>query len=142
MKYQFSNQFKPLVNDSNLVFVFGSNEGGHHGAGSARWAAENAGAIMRVGFGHHGRSFALPTKGPRIENIPIERVADYVYMFLTYARHHPELIFMVTAVGCGLAGFKDRDIAPLFQEHPDNCWFDTLWQNHMEPGTNFWGTYA
>ena len=102
------------------VFVFGSNEAGVHGAGAAAWALKHRGAEWGVGYGHRGDSFALPTKDRAIRTLPIERIKDYVAGFLHYAAKHPKLTFELTPVGCGLAGYKHAEIAPLFAGAPAN----------------------
>ena len=91
------------------VFVFGSNLAGMHGAGAARAAFKNFGAVMGCGVGLRGQSYAIPTMQGGVET-----VAPYVDGFIAFAREHPELFFYVTRIGCGIAGFRDRDIAPLF----------------------------
>ena len=93
------------------VFVFGSNLEGMHGGGAAYTAFKNFGAAMGCGVGHRGQSYAIPTMHGRVEDI-----RPYVDEFIRYAAEHPELFFYVTRVGCGIAGFKDREIAPLFAE--------------------------
>jgi hypothetical protein len=93
----------------NEIFVFGSNLAGAHGGGAARTARLKFGAIKGQGVGLQGQSYAIPTMqgGP-------ETVRPYVDEFITFAKQHPELTFYVTRIGCGIAGFKDVDIAPLF----------------------------
>lgn len=103
------------------VFVFGSNEAGRHGAGAALFARSHRGAIYGVGVGHRGQSYAIPTKDRSIRTLPIVKIAEYVDEFLAYARSHPELRFQVTPIGCGLAGYAPREIAPLFARAPTNC---------------------
>lgn len=93
------------------VFVFGSNLEGMHGGGAAYTAFKKFGAAMGCGVGHRGQSYAIPTMHGRVEDI-----RPYVDEFIRYAAEHPELFFYVTRVGCGIAGFKDREIAPLFAE--------------------------
>lgn len=107
------------------VFVFGSNLAGAHGAGAARFAFEQRGAIMGMGKGHFGDSYALPTKDSLIRTLPLHHVRGYVEKFIDYATAHPELEFEVTRIGCGLAGFTDEDIAPLFKGAPDNVHLPT-----------------
>lgn len=109
------------------VFVFGSNEGGHHGAGAAKHAMREWGAIWGTGIGHAGDSYAIPTKDRNIQTLPIAIVAQYVQEFLTYARASPDNLFLVTRVGCGLAGFTDSQIAPMFRGAPDNCLLPGGW---------------
>lgn len=91
------------------VFVFGSNLQGHHGGGAARVAQMIFGAIWGQGVGLQGQSYAIPTMqgGP-------ETIQPYVDQFVAFAKEHTELFFYVTRIGCGIAGFKDQDIAPLF----------------------------
>lgn len=93
----------------NEVFVFGSNLAGLHGGGAARAALMHFGAIMGKGTGIQGQSYAIPTMQGGVETI-----RPYVDDFITYARQHPSLIFLVTRIGCGIAGFDDSEIAPLF----------------------------
>ena len=102
------------------VFVFGSNLAGIHGAGAARLAFDRFGAVWGVGIGHQGKTYALPTKDKEIETLPIDEIKKYVDDFLNYAEDHPEFTFLVTKVGCGLAGWSVEDIAPLFSETSEN----------------------
>lgn len=99
-------------------FTFGSNIAGRHGAGAARTAHVKFGARMGVGYGRTGRCFAIPTKDERIQTMPLKEIAWYVEKYLEFARVHPETKFLTTAVGCGLAGYTPKDIAPLFFAHP------------------------
>jgi len=98
------------------IFCFGSNLAGIHGAGAAHVAMTLYGAKWGEGVGHHGNSYGIPTKDERIRTLPLARVVEYVDNFIVYARKNPELTFYVTKIGCGLAGFKESDIAPLFVE--------------------------
>lgn len=103
------------------VFVFGSNEGGFHGAGSALEAMKNHGAIYGKGWGLHGDSFAIPTKDHAFRVLPINQIADYVFRFVRFAKANPGMRFNIVAIGCGLAGFKPEQIAPMFKDAPHNC---------------------
>lgn len=124
------------------VFVFGSNEAGIHGAGAAKTAYEKHGARWGFSYGHMGDSFAIPTKDQILDTLPLPRVAKYVQGFLAYAEGHRKVNFMVTRIGCGLAGLRDEDIAPMFVGAPKNCLFDEAWKDifmqHEKFGTNFW----
>ena len=91
------------------IFVFGSNLQGMHGGGAARVAYRNFGAIMGQGVGLQGQSYAIPTMQGGVETI-----RPYVDEFISFAKEHPELTFLVTRIGCGIAGFTDEEIAPLF----------------------------
>ena len=95
--------------ESNEIFVFGSNLAGFHGGGAARIAYEEFGAEWGVGVGRTGQSYAIPTMQGGVETI-----RPYVNEFIHYAQQHPELTFLVTRIGCGIAGFTDEQIAPLF----------------------------
>ena len=95
----------------NEVFVFGSNLNGWHGGGAAAAAHMWFGAIWGVGVGIQGQSYAIPTMQGGIETIK-----PFVDEFIQYAREHQDKVFLVTRIGCGIAGFRDDDIAPLFEE--------------------------
>lgn len=101
----------------NEIFVFGSNLGGFHGGGAARAALNRFGAVWGQGVGLQGHSYAIPTMhgGP-------ETIKPYVDEFVDFATGHPELKFLVTRIGCGIAGFTAEEIAPLFADaiHQEN----------------------
>lgn len=115
-------------------FVFGSNEAGIHGAGAAQFAYRKKGAIYGKGYGHHGESFAIPTKDENIETLELGLIAAYVAGFLAYATGKRKLSFYVTRIGCGLAGYTDKDIAPMFVGAPTNCMFDERWRKYLGEG--------
>ena len=96
---------------SNEIFVFGSNLAGAHGGGAARVAYEKFGAAWGRGVGLFGQSYAIPTMQGGVETIK-----PYVDEFIRFAKEHGELNFLVTRIGCGIAGFRDSEIAPLFEE--------------------------
>lgn len=98
------------------VFVFGSNEAGIHGAGAAKLAREKFGAVDRKGWGHHGQSYAIPTKDRRFKPLLIEAIQLHVNDFIKYAKENPQFIFLVTEIGCDLAGYRAESIAPLFKD--------------------------
>jgi hypothetical protein len=112
------------------VFVFGSNEAGVHGSGAALFARKERGAVYGVGFGHTGNSFAVPTKDFKIKTLPLVNIKNYVGMFLEYARMNPDIKFEVTRIGCGLAGYTDSDIAPMFKNAPPNCILPEGWKDY------------
>ena len=93
----------------NEIFVFGSNLAGAHGGGAAWIAARQFGAIMGQGAGLQGQSYAIPTMQGGVETIK-----PYVDEFIKFAIAHKEYKFLVTRIGCGIAGFRAREIAPLF----------------------------
>lgn len=112
------------------IFVFGSNLAGRHGAGAALHARRNFGACLGVGEGRTGNAYALPTKDHWLCPLALPKISNHVQTFLRYAREHPELDFQVTRVGCGLAGYTDEEIGPMFTGAPYNC--------ALPPG---WGKY-
>lgn len=93
----------------NEVFVFGSNLQGMHGGGAARLAYREFGAEWGQGVGLFGQSYAIPTMQGGVETIK-----PYVDDFIEFAKNHNELVFLVTEIGCGIAGFTPQEIAPLF----------------------------
>ncbi|MBR1627588.1 MAG: hypothetical protein IJ681_10665 [Bacteroidales bacterium] len=93
------------------VFVFGSNLQGAHGGGAARVALDKFGAKWGQGVGLQGQSYGIPTM-----HGGVEAIKPYVDEFIEFARQHKELFFYVTRIGCGIAGFEDNEIAPLFKE--------------------------
>lgn len=131
-----------LIIPAQSVFVFGSNEGGHHGAGAAAYAHRSRQAKMGVSFGPTGSCFAIPTKDASIRNtLPMDDIRAYVNGFIGFAATTPTVIYQVTKIGCGLAGLRDRDIAPLFNHAPANCLFDTDWEPFMVNRARFWGHF-
>lgn len=104
-----------------MIFVFGSNLAGRHGAGAAAWARAHRGAEYGVAEGMQGYSYAIPTKDAQLKPLPLDRIEQHVRKFIDYAKDHPELGFEVTAIGCGLAGYKPCQIAPMFRDAPKNC---------------------
>ena len=93
------------------VFVFGSNLAGAHAGGAAALARKKFGAVWGQGTGLQGQSYAIPTMQGGVETIK-----PYVDEFIAFARAHNELFFYVTKIGCGIAGFSEKEIAPLFKE--------------------------
>lgn len=102
------------------VFVFGSNMAGRHGKGAALEAVRKWGAVYGEPYGRHGNSFAIPTKGYSLETLPLNVIAMNVEQFITHARHSPDDSFLVTAIGCGLAGYAPHQIAPMFAGATEN----------------------
>lgn len=100
--------------EPNQIFVFGSNLAGIHGAGAAALAHKKFGAEMRIGVGITGQCYAIPTKDHFIKTMALGQIRPYATAFLKYAARHPEKEFLVTKIGCGLAGYTSTDIAPMF----------------------------
>lgn len=112
MKYTEENISKL---EAGQIFVFGSNESGIHGAGAARIALL-FGAEYGQGFGLRGYTFALPTKDWDVQTLPLEEIKFYIDRFWYFVKKHKHYTFLITKIGCGLAGYEVKDIAPLFQD--------------------------
>lgn len=129
-----------------IIFVFGSNEAGVHGAGAAADAVKYYGGEYGKGYGFQGHavstelyeresdgveikfgSFAIPTKDRSIKTLPLSAINRYVLNFINLAENNPDDEFQVTRIGCGLAGYTDEDIAPMFQEVPSNVHLPLGW---------------
>ena len=118
----------------NQIFVFGSNLSGIHGAGAARAAWMEYGAQRGVGEGITGNSYALPTvrhgiRGP----LPLNDIEEAAQRFIQFALLTPDQEYFITRIGCGLAGYHDSQIAPLFKDAPTNCSLPVTWQPYLEP---------
>lgn len=118
---------------TKTIFVFGSNLAGKHFGGAARTAREKYGAEISVGEGRTGRSYALPTMDECFNPLPLARIAQSVTTFKAHVFVNADENFYVTRVGCGIAGFKDEQIAPLFIGFPSNCTFDPQWSSYGLP---------
>lgn len=103
------------------IFVFGSNLAGRHGMGSAAEAVRNHGAQYGVGFGRTGRAYAIPTKDEKLNVLPLQTIAIHVKYFIQYAKLNDDYTFNIVAIGCGLAGYKPSEVAPMFKSAPSNC---------------------
>jgi hypothetical protein len=110
------------------IFVFGSNLAGRHGKGAALAAKRLYDARPGVGVGRTGMAYAIPTKDEKLISLSLGTIASHVADFIYYAKSHPDLTFEVTRIGCGLAGYKDVDIAPMFKGAPSNCELPVGWR--------------
>lgn len=108
----------------NEIFVFGSNLEGRHMGGAARIAYDKFGAIWGQGIGLQGKSYAIPTM-----HGPISTIKPYVDEFIEFAKMHPSYCFLLTRIGCGIAGFRDEEVAPLFIEalNVQNIYLPKVW---------------
>jgi len=93
---------------------------GHHAGGAARYALDNLGAVWGQPIGMQGESYAIPTMGHNMATLSVEAIRDHVAEFIAFAAAHSELSFLVTAIGCGIAGYAPEYIAPLFAGAGDN----------------------
>jgi hypothetical protein len=110
------------------IFVFGSNLAGRHGKGAALTAFKRYGAIYGQGIGLQGNSYAIPTKDENIKTLPLNKIKRYVEQFIKFATLNPDMRFKVTAIGTGLAGYDETEIAPMFVNAPDNCILPVGWR--------------
>ena len=102
--------------EENEIFVFGSNEAGRHGKGAAKLAL-GWGAKRGQGIGLYGQTYGIPTKDGNIKTLSLGKIRKYVNEFIEFAVENPQLVFLVTEIGCGLAGYTPDNISPLFE----NC---------------------
>jgi hypothetical protein len=117
------------------VFVFGANECGIHGKGSALAARKSHGAIYGQGEGRQGNSYGIPTKKTPYITLPLDAIQRYVQKFLTYAQDHPEDTFNVVRIGCMNAGYKDHQIAPMFETASSNVNLPDEWKKILSRPT-------
>ena len=120
-----------------MIFVFGSNLVGMHMAGAAAFAVEKHGAIFGQREGRQGNSYAIPTCNEIIASLPLTEIKWFVEDFIKYANQNPDLAFQVTRIGCGIAGFTDAQIAPLFKGAPINCYMPPEWASYY-PNHRIW----
>jgi hypothetical protein len=113
--------------DENEIFVFGSNLAGRHGKGAALYARVNCGAVYGQGEGLQGRSYGIPTKDEKLRTLPLVRIAEGISRFKEFAKRNNHLKFKITPIGCGLAGYHQRDIRPFLLDIPDNCYLSEEW---------------
>lgn len=109
------------------IFVFGSNLAGRHGKGAALHARQHHGAAYGQGVGLWGDSYAIPTKDHQIQTLPLSVIERHVTTFVEFARQF-DATFVVTRIGCGLAGYTDAQIAPMFKNAPANCQLPEGWR--------------
>lgn len=100
--------------EEDQIFVFGSNLAGRHGAGAAKLAKSRFGAEYGVGRWMTGQCYAIPTKNFQLKTQPIEKIEAEIKIFSQFTRRRTDRVFLVTEIGCGLAGYRPEEIAPLF----------------------------
>ena len=113
------------------IFVFGSNLAGRHGAGAARYACAHYDAEYGVGVGPTGCAYALPTKDRHLNTLPLNQIELYISQFLRYAELNPDDEFLLTPIGCGLAGYRRDQIKPLIEMYnrPSNVIYTQEWED-------------
>lgn len=112
-KYHDESIIKSLP--ENTVFVFGSDMAGQHADGAAKTAVEHFGALNGVGRGWSGQSYAIPTMNEHLQQMPLSQIQHYINHFKIYTKNHSKIQYFVTSLGCGIAGYKIEEIAPMFK---------------------------
>ncbi|APU48289.1 hypothetical protein U4959_10320 [Acinetobacter junii] len=133
MTYQYHDETIITELPKDTVFVFGSNLAGIHDTGAARIAAQHFAAVKGVGRGWAGQSFAIPTLNEHLQQMPLPQIEHYVNDFKIYTKNHPKMKYFVTALGCGSAGYKFSEIAPLFEGISNNVIFPQSFKPYLEP---------
>lgn len=115
----------------NAVFVFGSNRAGRHGAGAAKYAMQAYGAIYGQGEGRQGNSYGIPTKDENLKTLSLDEIEKHIRYFVKYASEFHWEIFILTPIGCGLAGHNPRDIWDILHKVklPSNVALHPSWVN-------------
>jgi hypothetical protein len=114
------------------IFVFGSNLAGRHGKGAALYARKNYGAIYGQGEGLQGCSYAIPTKEANLRTLSLDAITNHVCTFLEFALSHPHMGFLITPIGCGLAGYRQEQVWPMFDlPLPRNCVLHSDWEDRF-----------
>lgn len=123
----------------NEIFVFGSNTKGLHAGGAAYYASKLFGAEWGVSEGPTGRTYAIPTCTPSIEKVSVNELKNSIDRFIQYAKENPTLNFLVTPIGCGIAGWNVADVAPMFEAAkslPNVSLPESFWKYFLETKTN------
>ena len=130
------------VSTTRKIFVFGSNIAGRHGKGAALFAKRHRGAKHGQGRGLQGDSYAIPTKGVSphafapMPVLPLDIIEQEVFIFIDFAKQHPELEFELTPIGCGHAGYRYEQIAPFFSMAPKNVVLPVEFRRIMDKSTS------
>lgn len=132
MTYQYHDEsiIKDLPEDT--IFVFGSNMAGTHQGGAAKTALLHFGATKGVGRGWAGQSFAIPTMNEHLQQMPLSQIQHYIDDFKIYTRNHLKMKYFITSVGCGVAGYKVEEIAPMFKGISRNVIFPVSFRPFVE----------
>ncbi len=132
MTYRYHDEsiIKSLPEDT--IFVFGSNLAGDHAGGAARTALQHFGAVRGVGRGWAGQSFAIPTMNEHLQQMPLSQIQHYIDDFKTYTKNHPKMKYFLTSIGCGIAGYKVEEIAPMFKGISHNVIFPASFRPFVE----------
>lgn len=132
MTYQYHDESIVKTLPKDTVFVFGSNLAGKHHGGAAAIAVEHFGALLGVGRGWSGQSFAIPTMNEHLQQMPLSQIQHYVDDFKIYTKNHPKNKYFLTAIGCGIAGYTVEEIAPMFKGISRNVIFPQSFRPFVE----------
>ena len=132
MTYQYHDESIVKTLPEDTVFVFGSNLAGKHHGGAAAIAVEHFGALLGVGRGWSGQSFAIPTMNEHLQQMPLSQIQHYVDDFKIYTKNHAKNKYFLTAVGCGIAGYTVEEIAPMFKGISRNVIFPASFRPFVE----------
>lgn len=132
MSYQYHDEtiIKSLTEDT--IFVFGSNLAGTHAGGAAKIALQHFGAMKGAGRGWSGQSYAIPTMNEHLQQMPLSQIQHYIEDFKIYTKNHPKMKYFITSVGCGVAGYKVEEIAPMFKGISKNVIFPHSFRPFVE----------
>lgn len=132
MTYQYHDEsiVKTLAEDT--IFVFGSNMAGTHQGGAAKIALQHFGAVKGAGRGWAGQSYAIPTMNEHLQQMPLSQIEHYIDDFKIYTKNHPKNKYFITSVGCGVAGYKVEEIAPMFKGISKNVIFPASFRPFVE----------
>jgi hypothetical protein len=132
MTYQYHDESIITTLPPDTVFVFGSNMAGKHHGGAAAIAVSHFGALLGVGRGWSGQSFAIPTMNEHLQQMPLSQIQHYVDDFKLYTKNHPKTKYFLTAIGCGIAGYTTEEIAPMFKGISRNVIFPASFRPFVE----------
>lgn len=132
MTYQYHNESIVKQLPENTIFVFGSNMAGHHAGGAAKTALEHFGAMKGVGRGWAGQSYAIPTMNEHLQQMPLSQIQHYIDDFKIYTKNHRRNQYFITSIGCGVAGYKVEEIAPMFKGISHNVIFPQSFRPFVE----------
>ena len=132
MTYHYHDETIIKSLPENMIFVFGSNLAGQHTEGAAKTALENFGAMPNVGRGWSGQCFAIPTMNEHLQQMPLSQIQHYVDDFKIYTKNHPKMTYFITSLGCGTAGYKIEEIAPMFKGISHNVIFPASFRPFVE----------
>lgn len=132
MTYHYHDESIVKALPENTIFVFGSNLAGQHTEGAAKTALEHFGAVHNVGRGWAGQCFAIPTMNEHLQQMPLSQIQHYIDDFKTYTKNHPTKKYFITSIGCGTAGYKVEEIAPMFKGVSHNVIFPISFRPFVE----------